>query len=194
MLIIQPSGKHRGITLVELMIVLILLSVLALGFSSIYIFAHQNLVVAVRRARLQNEMSYFIEHISKNVLGTRTRGGAVGTASLAVRTVSVVGGYYLYIRVDSNQDGALTASDAEISYYADFAPTYQVLFSDPDLGINNEVICPNHITFFFVSRYPNRNYFDVILQSRWSPASLISLDNPAVTMRSRIIMPAVSTD
>lgn len=54
-------------TLMELMIAVILLSLIALGFSSIAMFSHMQMITTDRRAKAQNEATFVLEHMNKEI-------------------------------------------------------------------------------------------------------------------------------
>jgi prepilin-type N-terminal cleavage/methylation domain-containing protein len=62
------SHSKKSFTLLELIIAIILLGILALGFTSIDLFARRHAVTADQRARLQNEVSLTLEHMAKNII------------------------------------------------------------------------------------------------------------------------------
>jgi len=57
----------RAITLLELLIAITLVSIIAIGFYSIHLFSHFQVLSSDRRAQVQNEASYILEHMSKNI-------------------------------------------------------------------------------------------------------------------------------
>jgi len=58
---------NKSVSLIELLIAIALLSVIVIGFSSIDSFSRYHLLTSERRAKLQNEVSYCLEHMSKNI-------------------------------------------------------------------------------------------------------------------------------
>ena len=54
-------------TLIELLIAIILLSVISLGFTSMSLFTNFQTITSDRRAKLQNTASLILEHMSKNI-------------------------------------------------------------------------------------------------------------------------------
>ncbi len=62
------SPRHnKSVTLIETLIVLVLLGLVILGFSSIDIFSRHQVTSADRHARLQSDSFYVLEHMTKNV-------------------------------------------------------------------------------------------------------------------------------
>lgn len=58
--------KH-AVTLLELLIALILVAMMAVGFSSIDRFSRHHVITADYQAKLQNELAYTMQHIAKRV-------------------------------------------------------------------------------------------------------------------------------
>jgi len=54
-------------TLIELLISIVLLSLIVLGFASINVFSRYHVITSDRRAKLQNEVSYCMEHMTRNI-------------------------------------------------------------------------------------------------------------------------------
>ncbi len=61
------SPKHKSLTLIELLIAVILLSVIVLAFSNIQIFGHFQVLTGDRRAKVQNEAARVLAHMSKEI-------------------------------------------------------------------------------------------------------------------------------
>lgn len=54
-------------TLMEVLISLVLFSMIVLGFSSIDFFSHFHVISSDRRAKIQNEASFIIDHMTKHI-------------------------------------------------------------------------------------------------------------------------------
>ncbi len=65
---LKPAAHQRGITLIEVLIAISLLSLIALGLTSIELFTRNHVTSSSRRAKLQNEISYALTHISKSLV------------------------------------------------------------------------------------------------------------------------------
>lgn len=57
--------KIRALTLIELMIAIVLLGMFVMGFYSIDLFSRYHVIGSDKRAKLQNEISYALEYMSK---------------------------------------------------------------------------------------------------------------------------------
>ncbi|MCM8797489.1 MAG: prepilin-type N-terminal cleavage/methylation domain-containing protein [Candidatus Omnitrophica bacterium] len=193
---------QSGISLIEMLVTLVLLSILVLGVSSIDVFSHYHLFTADRRAKLQNEVSYLLEHMAKNLLL------AIGNPALGesvVDTSSPVSGYSsaLHVYVDANASGSRDTDDYWVAY-----------------GFNNSVgavrYCGNcsgnpcttcNIEWENISTRisscswnydTSANYINVTVVSCWDltqakyPCN--TSNNPQITMNSTIKLPSVATN
>jgi prepilin-type N-terminal cleavage/methylation domain-containing protein len=204
------SGKPslRGLTLIELLIAIVLLSVIILAISNIDLFTRFHTISADRRVKLQNGVSYVLEHMTKEI--SRAIGNVVidGINNI-VNFTPIAGDTAIRVYIDSNAtggpgDGRRDAiNDRWIAYrYRDAsAPVnerYQIWYYANCVGpncnqpgtIGPEVIARNIADF---SRSVNNNVVEVAVTGRWDPSQAASSDNPEVVMRTKIKMPSVST-
>ena len=207
---------NKSVTLVELLIAVCIFSLIVIGFSSIDTFSQYHVITSDRRAKLQNDASYVLEHMAKNITGTGTSGGAVGDVtntptSSPVSLTTIIGGENaIVINIDYNNNGKWdgTSTDRRIAYRYN-AANYEIWYYSPysgDTPGSYEVIASKKIRPDFSSTISQptyctynsaNNYIEVQITSCWdpdgSPAACGSLDNPALSMKNRIYMPAVST-
>ena len=88
----------RAVTLLELLIAIVLLSIVVLAIGNIQIFSRYHVITADRRAKLQNEASFALEHITKNI------GKAIGNRDdWPVKIYNDANG--IMVRIDSNGSG-----------------------------------------------------------------------------------------
>jgi len=201
---------NKSLTLIEVLLAMALISVVVLGFFAIDLFSRNHLLGTDRQARLQNEISYLLGHMTKNIIGTDSRGGAIGDINQSAVTLTNIGGdNFLLAWVDYNNNGYYDAGDKQIAYRYRGPPDYQMWFY-PDYTdspasyevITQKRLCPDfsvdagkptHINYS-----PADNYLDVQITVCWDPAEIPNacgtLDNPSVKMITRIKMPSVSTN
>lgn len=205
--------KYRSITLIELLVSLVLFLVIVMGLSSFEIFGHFHSITSDRRALVQNELSLVLEHITKNITGTVTRGGAIGdlTNPPFVLDSDQTG---FSIRIDSPINSALASginysNDVWIGYHqvvnamlfypsmnaaGSYSGTYEVIATHllptntniASGGRGFELNPPGSIS--------SPNVCTVFLTARWNPGSPITLDNPQAQMQATIVAPSVSTN
>jgi hypothetical protein len=202
------SYLKKSLTLIELIIAIGLLLVIILAISNIDLFSRFHTISADRRVKLQNEVSYVLEHMSKEI--SRAIGNViVDGINNIVDFTPIAGDTAIRGYVDSNAtggpgDGRRDAiNDHWIAYrYRDAsAPPndrYQIWYYANCVGpncnqagtIGPEVIARNIVNF---SPSVNDNVVEVAVTARWQPAQTVSPDNPEVVMRTKIKMPSVST-
>lgn len=176
----------KAVTLVELLIAVVLISLIALGFSSIDIFSRHHVISADRRAKLQNELAYALEDIQKNV----SQGvGNYNDPSL----VQLANGFQVRTDINSPATPQDLSDDTWISYTLSgnqlsssssgvlashilSGVAFASLPSDPN-AINNG---------FYILFSDNNTVVEVGLASRWRPNEALSVDNPQASMKSRL--------
>jgi len=123
----------RAITLLELLIAITLVSIIAIGFYSIYLFSHFQVLSSDRRAQVQNEASYILEHMSKNIAGAIGNEVVYGANTIIDTNEPTGAGEDVRIRVyiDGNNDGIRQAEVDNQDYwiaYRYFRNRHQVQF------------------------------------------------------------------
>jgi hypothetical protein len=183
----------------ELIIAVSLLGVLILAFTSIDTFSRYHVIGSDRRAKVQNELSYALAHMTKQI--SRAIGDATQTTVDITAQISSDPAIRVWIDGNANGRRETYPSDYEIAYrYCNSGnDRYQIWYYSVCVGpncnqpgsTNPEVIVRN------ISSPPTYsitgNYVEVELIGRWRASEAKSVDNPELTMRSRVYMPAVST-
>ncbi len=180
--------KHKkGITLLELLIAIGLLAMVVLALSSIDLFSRYHLFDSDRRARLQNEVSYALEHMTQQV--SRAVGNMAIQSQIPINTTATS----ISILTDSNGDGQ---GDLWIAYR--FVTNNLSYCPNCTIGGASCTSCPSNSTIAqkitaFNATNTTDNYVNVNIIGRWEPAQAESVDNPQVNMSASIKMPSVST-
>ncbi|MCM8795781.1 MAG: prepilin-type N-terminal cleavage/methylation domain-containing protein [Candidatus Omnitrophica bacterium] len=197
-----------AVTLIELLIAIALIAVVAIGLSSIDIFSHYHVVSSDRRARLQNEVSYILEHMSKQVTQAI---GDINQPAISF-TGNAGGEQTMMIWIDYNQNGRRDAYplDRLIAYrFTGLTgnPPYQIRYCPECTDLmkcktcnpswpTTEILGQRITNFQFSYPSSDYNYVGVDIVACWDPTNLATCgnqDNPRVEMRTCIKMPAVST-
>ncbi|MCM8757825.1 MAG: prepilin-type N-terminal cleavage/methylation domain-containing protein, partial [Candidatus Omnitrophica bacterium] len=120
--------KKIGLTLLELLIAITLVGLISLGIWSISTFSYYYLINSDRLAKIQNELAYIVDHISKLITGPmeivqedgtwQGRGGAIGTVDDPPLKVEHYGGkgWFLKIRLDQEPFGVVGSEDPWVGY------------------------------------------------------------------------------
>ena len=189
-------NQNKSVTLIELIIAVSLVAVIILGINSISIFSHYQVVSSDRRAKLQNEVSYSLDHMTKHI-------------SMAIGDISndPIAWYDnanhnlgLRVRTDSDKDGIADTGDTWIGYRH---VGNQIVYCPNDNGSvpcpNSEVISSDHILTLALTRNPiinpdEFNNLGITVGARWDPSKAVSQDNPEVSMQATVNLPSVSTN
>ena len=167
------------------------MGLLIVGFSSIDLFSRFQVIASERRAKLQNEVSFGLEHMTKSI------GRAIGD----INDPPVIVDYAvprLDIWVDNNSNGMKDADDLQVAYVYD-SGRHQLSYLPDVLAPQEEQLISQRVHLFNATATNTTNYVFVTLGSCWDPAQTGGLlcgspDNPAVIMNATIRMPSVSTN
>ncbi len=195
----NPNCKmNRAITLLELLVSLVLLSLVILYFSGIESISRQDLFNTDHKIKVQNEVSYVLDHLAANITG-RSRlntgtgqmqayGGAIGNTQISsqspIDTTSGISGCNNAIKIwiDYNNNGQIDSGDKQIAYCYSPAPNYQIWYysnyTDNPTSSGYEVLTGNRIRPDFSSNTSQNtyvvystanNYLDVQITGCWDP-------------------------
>ena len=119
--------RNKSITLMELLIALVLMGLVVLGINSITLFSRYQLISSERRVKLQNDISFCLDHITKRGLNTIGNESIFGnnSAVLIVPNVSLA----LYIDSPSSSIGIRDANDYWVKYTFN-SSTHQLSYCD----------------------------------------------------------------
>lgn len=192
----------------ELLIAVSISAVIIISISNIDTFSRFQVASSDRRARLQNDASYVLEHMAKYLTGTAAQGGAIGNViSPAVSYTPIGGDNAITIQIDDNENGKWDGepTDKHIAYRYN-AATYRISYYPPYTGFppgvtptvltstvrgnfSSDIAQPTYCYYI-----PANNYIEVQIGACWSPSVTCGTPgNPALTIKNRIYMPAVST-
>jgi prepilin-type N-terminal cleavage/methylation domain-containing protein len=196
-------GFFRGVSLIELMICIIVVSIMILSFYSFETYSHKQLIGADRRSKVQNTLAYCMEHMSKFVQQ------ASGNASLGYPAIelypsasSTKTGFQ--VRVDLNSPHTASFNDDALIYYTLSGNTLSVgctgtcgsftgeaLSSKVVANFSNSVMPAEPTDGFYVETDNLGTTVDIGLVGRYYPDQTITpetrLSNPQVAMRAKLI-------
>lgn len=195
--------EPRSVTLFELLIAIALLSIVLLAFSSIHIFSNAHVITADRRTKLQNEVSKILEHMTKNVqMGIGYPDNPALIASGNTFTVKANPSTFpeYWDPTPSNP-----ADDDKITYTL-YDPTHTLSCtiihwdgsSEPTEVLSRHIITgvalgpmPDPpVSGFYIDTSNNNSTVEIGLAARFDPDRSISIDNPQVSMKTRIYVRA----
>lgn len=197
--------KASAVTLMELIIAITLLGLIVIGFSSIELFSRAQVINADKRAKLQNEVALVLEHMTKQIsMGI----GDVNQATPTVNIDTPVGinpRIFVFIDSGTGRREPPTAicycrnDSSHTVFYCPPGAQVQCLLCNPNPIYGSETLSTRITSLMFPGGYvSSNNYLDVELTGCWDPDATApndcgTVDNPEITMRTRIKMPSVST-
>jgi hypothetical protein len=206
----------KSITLMELLVALTVTTVIILYFFAIEKIGRQDLFTTDHRAKVQNEVSYVLQHMSKNLPKTIGSRAVSGQDPVSTSAISGDAALRFFVDLDLTADcsTANSAGDGQWNTECDHwrayryrsssaspaADRYQLWYyaycPGADCGTETYEIISEHTTAFNCSI--TNNYVDVEVTGCWdpdgSPYACGTTSNPSVTMHAYINMPAVSTN
>jgi hypothetical protein len=218
------NQTSSSVTLIELLLSIVLLSIIILGLSSIDLFSRSHVISSDRRAKISNAASLALEHMGKQIakaIGNEISGGANSVVDTDAPN-KIRGDYALHIYIDANGNGQRDAlgTDGWIAYIFTDAHgnpdtrRYQIWYCPncqnkpcnnctPNWGDEDNTIA-RHISALTLSKPVdasnrlNKNYVTIDIQACWDPAqtqySCGTVNNPSVSIKADIKMPLVSTN
>jgi len=186
---------NKSLTIIELLIAVSIFALIVVGFSNIDTFSRYHVITSDKKAKLQNDASYVLEHMTKEI---NKAIGDVNQSEPAVSVTTIDSDPAIIAWIDYNQNGKRDSapSDRRIAYRYRSSPDYQMrYYSDYSGSPTSYEIISRKISAF--SRSLTDNYVFVEITTCDDPdgslAACGTLDNPQLTMKNRIYMPAVST-
>jgi hypothetical protein len=216
--------KVLGVTLLELVISIILMSIVALGIINIEFFSRFQVKSSMRQTKVQTELSVALSHMTKGIskaIGNEVVNNADTVVAIDNNPNSVV----LRVYIDASNNGK---REAEVSFPPGPTPTqdhwiaysygtsgapvnrYKVRYcgrcrrdncnqcmdAEEDISSNITSFIPDPSLAKPVNGFGqlNNNFVTIQIQACWDATLAASLDNPCFTMSSRIEMPAVSVN
>ena len=202
----MPSLFRRAVTLIELIVAIIIVAVIILAINNLDIFSRYHLISSDRRAKLQNDVSRSLEHITKNVANAIGSEVVNGDNTVVLETTP----NSLSVFIDGNQNGVRDTVAANQDYWIGYRRannnliycSYSTTFDISECANNNKETIARNITEFDLDTGTSyfdtagkliNNYLDLKITACYNPAQTCGTqDNPSVTMNSTLTMPSVS--
>ena len=194
----MAKNPRAAITLLELIIAITLLGVIVIGFSSIELFSRSQVLSTDRKTQVQNEVSYALEHMSRNVLQ--------GVGDSATRPLAQFGtnGFSVRIEPTPATPGNI-GDDIRMSYtltgnsllWTSSAGANEILSNRLMSGVSFTAmpstlpVSPNGLYINFSDNY---TVVEIGLVGRYNPVQPASLDNPQVAIKSRLYTRSASAN
>lgn len=186
----HTQNNNAGMSLVELLISVCIFAIMALGFSSMDTFIHYQVSNSDMRTKMQSEVSYVLEHMTKNMIQ------AVGNTLVTPSPVSITtsgSDTTITVWIDYNSDGKLDAypTDRQIAYQFKGSPTYEMWYYPDYIGsVGSHDVIGAKIYSFTGTLTDDYLFADIV--ACWNPTLACgSAANPSVEMKSNIHMPGI---
>jgi len=188
----------KGLTLLELIIALAISAFIVLAIHNITVYTNFHVLTADRRAKAQNEASFCLEHMSKEIakaIGNEKIDGANNLVYVSADAVSVF--------IDYSGNGKRDASDNWIKYTFEesagslyyCANCSDAACADCNSPEGNETLSDR---IFYFSPSFNDNLVNINITACYDPLerkfACGSRDNPTANLTTRIKMPQVSVN
>ncbi|MCX7927543.1 MAG: prepilin-type N-terminal cleavage/methylation domain-containing protein [Candidatus Omnitrophica bacterium] len=185
-------NKIKSVTLIELIIALTIFTMVILGFLSIDVFSRYQLLSSDRRAKLQNEAAFILDHM------TKTLSTVIGSVVEEPVNLTQVSGTTQQVIGFIDNGSGIRSTNANVSYCYNTtscqAGTYILSFQRP-AGTGAVETLSTHVNFFSANLV-NRNQLNVNISLCWDPDNQPhpcgTMDNPAISMNTTIRFPGVS--
>ncbi len=198
--------KHsflKAVTFIELMISVVLLSVIILAINNIEVFSRHHLVSSDQRAKVQNEVSRCLEHITKTAsssIGNEASYGANTTVYVSPNSTYTTN---LSFFTDTNGNGLrnpgagdywvrynLNTTNYNLSYCSQCANAACASCSGTE-----EVLAQGITTLSANKNFSQGNFINITVTGCWNPAKACNTsDNPSITMSTTLALPSLSTN
>jgi len=210
--------NSKSVTLIELLISMMIIAIMVLSFYSLEIYGHQQVMSADRRSKVQNSLSYCLEHMSKYVQQANGNFSRKAIQYIPGPTGASATGFRVYIDLKSPQTPSVLTDDSWIDYTLSsntltatcnagsgggVCPFTTENLSDKIIdGIEGDTIMPsNPASGFYINIGSLTDtlgtFVDIGLVGRYKPAEATSLitrlTNPQVAMKTQLICSSSST-
>lgn len=181
----------RSLTLIELLIAISLFSTVILSIASISYFSQYHVISAERRVGLQNELSYALAHMSRNVQR------AVGYSYAVRKPLELLDdGFKVWVEPATTPTPGTPGDDEAIDYTLS---ENKLIYRNSSLlgsenlsthivaGVVSGVMPSGSVTGgFYIDLTESNTVIEIGLVARYKPDKDSSADNPEVRMKTRL--------
>lgn len=212
----HPLNTAKSITLVELLISIVIVTIMVLSFYGLETFSREQLINSDRRAKVQNQLAYVLDHMSKYV--QQANGDKNNPPIKLYPDAGPYAGFQVRVDFRDPQVPSDLNNGAWVSYFlsgntlstncspygatgtcGSFPATAEALSNKIIGNFVADTIMPNNPTDgFYVKVDPSGNLVDIGLVGRYDPSQPYTLatrsKNPQVELKTRIICSNSSTN
>lgn len=191
------AKKICGLSLIELLVTMILMSLVLLGLFSIDLFSRDQVLSSDRRVKVQNEISYALEYMSKYV--SRGTGNLNNSPIMIYPDSGPQTGFKVRVDLNNPQTPGVFSDDTWVNFYlnanslmasTETGPLSTRICSGSDFTSVMPEYLPDPVIGFYVMI--NLNSVDIGLVGRYKPTDPATPVNPQVSMKTRVICPSSS--
>jgi prepilin-type N-terminal cleavage/methylation domain-containing protein len=194
--------NKKAMTLMELLIALILLSMIVLGIGNLEIFCRHAFLGTDRKTKVTNDATYIVEHMSKFIgkaVGDALNFPVNGSNTMPAGCDASLSVWTDYSPTAGNENGIVDSGDRQVVYCFNnaahemrFYPDYVILPGSFEV-LSRNMENWNLQTLSDFRR--DKNYVNVNVTTCWDVSIPCgTVDNPRVTLETRIVMPSVSVN
>ena len=198
--------KICALTLIELLVSMILMSLVILGLFSIDAFSRHHVINSDRRVKVQNDVSYALEYMGKYVQQSigdfnnppiRLYPDSGAPTGFQVRfdcrslqdPSDLTGDVWVYYSLSGNR---LSVGCSGVNCASCNSVPSELLSERIVAGFNNSILPVNPTHGFYVSITNLGTAVDIGLVGRYKPAAAADPDNPQISMKTRLSSPGSS--
>ena len=194
----MSNFKDKSVTLIELIIAVTLVAAIILGINGINIFSHSQIISSDRRTKIQNDISFCLDHISKTAVETIGNEVVFGLDTAVKKVTDTSLAFFIDANANGNKDSSgdywvkytFSSSDNKLTYCGNCGSSSAC----GTCSISNEVLSSKIVAFTPAKDFTLGNHVGVEITGRWLPSESASSNNPEVKMNSAIQLPSVSTN
>ncbi len=188
------SRKISGLSMIELLVSMILMSLVLLGLFNVELFSGHHVLSSDRRAKVQNEVSRSIDYMSKCV--QQSTGGANNPPIKVYPSVGLQTGFQVRVDLNSPQTPSNLADDTWVSFSLD-TNTLNATQGGVTEALTTRVVAVfdanampgNPDKGFYVRITDQGTAVDIGLVGRYNPTVAADPDNPQIAMKTRLVSP-----
>jgi len=177
---IKIELEENSVTLFELLVSIIFVSMLIMGIYSIEQFSNTQVVGSERRAKVQNSLTYALEHMSKNI---QRANGNQGRPAIEASS----GGFRVWVDCDDTPSDL--SNDGWIRYRIRPSTTNELeVRSGGSCTVSDETLSDKIVSGSFLFQIGSGgNSIEISLKGRYDPDPSSTLPiNPQVEMKTKL--------
>jgi len=189
--------KTCGLSLIELLVTMILMSLVLIGLFSIDLFSRDQVLSSDRRVKVQNEISYAIEYMSKFV--QQSVGDFNNPPIKRYPDSGPQTGFKVNVDLNNPQTPGVLSDDTWVIFYlsANTLNALQGVTTDILSARISGVFDPNVMPEspdkgFYVSITDQGMAVDIGLVGRYDPTAASTPVNPQIAMKTRLVSSSAS--